>query len=513
VSPQLGSTTDAVSQGIVAVVIVGVFLSLALEKVHRLLVVIGAVSLLWAITYLTPYRLITFEGATQALDFNVLFLLAAMMAVVGVLKTTGVFAWAVARMVNRANGDSYLVLVLITWFTAALSAFCDNVTTVIFVTPMVLEIAPALGIAPVALLLPVVMASNVGGTATLIGDPPNIMIGSGAHLTFLDFIENLTAPVAVMTLLLPRVGARYFRGDIRRPGTRATAAAASPQMPVPAITDPLLLKWALAISALIFVGFFTHGLTGMPTAVPATIGAGALLVVQDVLYLRTHRPTSDERVHGLIGVIEREIEWPTLSFFGFLFIAVGAAVQTGLIDTLARGLSEGIRGGAALLGLEAAGTLLFAALLVVWVSGVLSAIIDNIPFVAVMIPILLRLAGELPGDATVLWWALALGACLGGNGTAVGASANVTVIGLAERAGVRITFKEFTRFGAVVTVGTLILSSAFLATRVFLGAGRALLAWCALFVVLALAERVAVRAQTAAVLRAPPASPLPPPGG
>ena len=481
----LPSTTDPTSQAIVAVIIVGVFTLLALEKVHRLLVVISAVVLLWTITYLTPFRLISFGGATRALDLNVLWLLASMMAVVGVLKTTGVFEWAVARMLHFADSDARLLLVALTWFTGTLSAFCDNVTTVIFVAPMAVQIARTMGISPAAYLLPVVMASNIGGTATLIGDPPNIMIGSGAGLTFTDFIVNLTPPVVVMLFLLPWISARFYRRELERARLESAAAESAA---VPAIADPQLLRWALWISGFIFLGFFTHGITGMPTAVPATIGAGALLVVQDVLYLRTHRPTHEERRHGVLAIVEREIEWPTLSFFGFLFIAVGAAVQTGLIDTLAGGLARSIQGGSAAMGLGVLGTLLFAALLIAWASALLSAIIDNIPFVAVMIPITHRLTAQLPGEAEVLWWALALGACLGGNGTAVGASANVTALGLAERAGVRISFAQFSRFGSLVALATLVVASVFLASQVYLGARAAALVWVALGAVLLLSN-------------------------
>ncbi len=479
----LPSTTDALSQGIVAVIIVAVFTLLAMEKVHRVLVVMGAVSLLWAISYLTPLHLISFEGAKESLDFNVLFLLASMMAVVGVLKRTGVFDWAVARILNKADGDAGRVLMLLAWFTAILSAICDNVTTVIFVAPMALQMARTMKINPVAFLLPVVMAANIGGTATLIGDPPNIMIGSGANLTFMDFIANLTAPVTVMMFGLPWYSRRYFGKDFQdRSGSLGISVE------VPPVTDPQLLHWALWISGFIFIGFVTHGMTGMPTSVPATIGAGALLVVQDVLYLRKHRPTQEERQHGLLAVIEKEIEWPTLSFFGFLFIAVGAAVQTGLIDTLANWLGQGIHAGSEQLGLGGLGTLLFAAIMIAWVSGLLSSIIDNIPFVAVMIPIIHRLAPGFAGDTTVLWWALALGACLGGNGSAVGASANVTVVGVAERAGIRITFAEFTRFGARVAAMTLVVSSLFLATHVFLGARWSLVIWTGFVAVILLVK-------------------------
>lgn len=487
--PALRSTTDPRSQLIVGAIVVGVFVLLALEKVHRVLVVLGAVALIWGITYLTPFRLLSFEEARLALDLNVLLLLAAMMAVVGVLKTTGVFEWSVARLMNRAHGDPYLVLVSVVWLTGLLSAFCDNVTTVIFVTPMAIQMSRAMGVRPAALLLPVVMASNIGGTATLIGDPPNIMIGSGAGLTFLDFILNVSAPVAAMMFALPWFSARYFRAALDR-GRRDGAA---PHVPVPAIADPQLLRWALWISGGIFVGFLTHGRTGMPTAVPAIIGVGALLLVQDVLYLRRARPTHADRQHGVLAILERDIEWPTLAFFAFLFIAVGAAVATGLIDTLARGLTDVIRGGSVTLGLGAAGTLLFAALLIAWVSGLLSSVVDNIPFVAVMIPIIHRLTGEFTGDPTVLWWALSLGACLGGNGTAVGASANVTTIGIAERAGERIAFGEFARFGARVAALTLAIASAYLATHVFLGARGALLSWTGLVALLAAAQLVSRR--------------------
>ena len=179
------------------------------------------------------------------------------------------------------------------------------------------------------------------------------------------------------------------------------------------ITQPLLLRWGLAITALIFVGFFTHPLTGMPVAVPAAIGAAMLLLAQDLIYLRTRQESPEERIHGILRVIERDIEWPTLAFFAFLFITVGAAVETGLIDTLARGLEQLIEASRRGLGLSGTGTLLFAGLLILWVSGLLSALIDNIPYVAVSIPVVARLVGHLGGgDTEVLWWALALGACL-----------------------------------------------------------------------------------------------------
>ena len=456
-------TQDPVSQGIVAAVIGAVFVLLAMEKAHRVLVIFSAVALLWLITYFTPWHLITFEGAHQALDLNVLLLLASMMAIVAVLKTTGVFDWAVGRLIERTRGRPGALMAMVVWFTGLLSAVCDNVTTVIFVYPMAVRMAAATAIRPAALLLPMVIASNIGGTANLIGDPPNILIGSGAGLSFFDFIENLTMPVLWMLVVCLWFSRRYYRPAL------AEARPAAVAVDTDVIQQPLLLKWSLAISALVFVGFLTHAATGMPVAVPAAIGAAMILVVQDWITLRTHSPTQGERVHGILHVIEREIEWPTLAFFAFLFIAVGAAVGTGLIDTAAGGLERFIGWGRVSLGLSETGTLLFAALMVLWVSGLLSSLIDNIPYVAVTIPLIARLVSGLTGDTEILWWALSLGACLGGNGTAIGASANVTVIGLADKAGHHIAFREFTRYGASMATITLVMSTLFIAAHLYLG--------------------------------------------
>jgi Na+/H+ antiporter NhaD/arsenite permease-like protein len=467
------ASTDGISQSIVALVLVGVFVLLTLEKAHRVLVIFSAVALLWIITYLTPYHLVSFEAAQRALDLNVILLLASMMAIVGVLKTTGVFEWIVGRALAGAKGRPGTLQAAVIWFTGVLSAFADNVTTVLFMYPMAIRMAAAAAIPAASLLIPMVIASNIGGTATLIGDPPNILIGSGAGLSFTDFLVNLSMPVGWMMVACSAFSRRYYRGALRSAKPARHEAAPEP------IRDPLLLRWGLAITALVMLGFLAHAATGMPAAVPAAIGAAGLLVVQDILHLRKARTSNEERVHGILQVIEREIEWPTLAFFAFLFIAVGAAVETGLIDTLAGGLVALIQGGREILHLKQAGTLFFAALLVLWVSAVLSSLVDNIPYVAVAIPLVARLAGGLEGDIQVLWWALSLGACLGGNGTAIGASANVTVIGMADRSGAPISFREFTRFGVAMTVLTLLVASGFVASHLYLGRRPTLLAGCA----------------------------------
>jgi Na+/H+ antiporter NhaD/arsenite permease-like protein len=324
-------------------------------------------------------------------------------------------------------------------------------------TPMAIGLARQLRLAPAAVLLPMVMASNIGGTATLIGDPPNIMIGSGAGLSFIDFIENLTPPIIVMMFWLVFYSERYYRRELKE----AHEGEASPIVAKP-LADPDLTRWMIVICIGILVGFLTHHATGMPAAVPATIGAAAALIVQDRLYIRRSHPTPSERVHGVLAVTERDIEWPTLAFFGFLFIIVGAAVATGLIGRMAGALQSGINSGSQALGLTPAGTLFFAAVIICWASGVMSALIDNIP----------RRrrdpgggpAQRLAGDTEMQWWALSLVRARAAD--ADGASANVTTVGMAERGG-KITPRSPAL--AVVAFGTLVISTAWLAVFIFVG--------------------------------------------
>ena len=465
------STRDPASQAIVAAILVGVFALLAADRVHRVLIPIGAVALLWLISYFTPFRLISFETAQKAIDLNVILLLFAMMALVGVLKTTNVFPWAVDRLLVRSRGNPSRAARLIIWFTGILSAILDNVTTVIFAYPMASEMARRLKINASAFLLPMVMAANIGGTATLIGDPPNVLIGADPRtgLAFMDFVYNLTVPCGLMMLALIRYTGRYYPADIGPAADQDHAGAATPTGA--RLTNVPLLRATCWITALIFLGFMTHGLTHMPVAVPAVIGISAILLAQDYFYLKEHKPTLEERQHGVLAILEKDIEWPTLAFFLFLFIMVGAAVATGLIESLAQALAWGIDRASTAFGLSPRATLLLAALIILWVSGVLSALIDNIPYTAVTIPLVAGLMAALKAgpDGQVLWWALALGACLGGNGTLIGASANVTVTGLAEKDGKRISFNEFTAFGARVTAITLTMSSIYLALWIYVG--------------------------------------------
>jgi Na+/H+ antiporter NhaD/arsenite permease-like protein len=459
------STRDAASQLIVAAVLIGVFALLATDRVHRVLAPLGAVALVWAISYFTPWRLISFEASMRAVDLNVILLLAAMMALIGVLHTTNLFPWMVDRLLVRTRGDPNRALTFIVWFTGALSSVLNNVTTVIFTYPMAASMARRLRITPSAFLLPMVMASNIGGTATLIGDPPNILIGTDPRsgLSFLAFIQHLTVPCALMMIVLVWYSRRYY----------AISAASSIDVESSETTlqNVPLLRVTCWISAAILLGFLTSTFTDMPLAVPAVIGIAAVLFAQDYYYLKDHKPTPEERQHGVLAILEKDIEWPTLAFFLFLFILVGAAVSTGLIESLAQALAWTVGRISTTAGLSPTASLLAAALLVLWVSGLLSALIDNIPYAALTIPLVATLLERLHAgpDGQVLWWALALGACLGGNGTLIGASANVAVTGLAEKDGQRISFAEFTAFGARTTAITLVMSSVYLALWLYVG--------------------------------------------
>ena len=491
------STRDVISQTLAALAIVGMFAALALDRAHRVLVVLAALALIFLISYFTPWRLLSFETAKDAIDLNIILLLLAMMALVGVLKTTNVFPWAVDRLLVRSRGNPGAAARLIIWFTGILSAFLDNVTTVIFTYPMSSDMARRLRINASALLLPMVMAANIGGTATLIGDPPNVLIGIGAALPFMEFIYNLAVPCTLMMFALIWFARRYYPEDIGAGfvprGDVAIASSGARLENVP------LLKVTLAISALIFIGFGTHTFTGMPVAVPALIGIALVLIAQDWLYLRANRPSHEERRHGILHILEKDIEWPTLAFFMFLFAIVGAAVATGLIDSIATGLAAGIDFVGTAFGLSSTGRLLLAALVILWFSGFLSAVIDNIPYTAVSIPIIASLQKALGTgpEGEILWWALSLGACLGGNGTLIGASANVTVVGLAEKEGNRISFREFTAFGARVTAMTLAISTVYLVLWLYLG-GRLVNSIGATIILLGIAVAAIVRSRPTA---------------
>jgi Na+/H+ antiporter NhaD/arsenite permease-like protein len=331
-------------------------------------------------------------------------------------------------------------MVLLVLIAAVASAFLDNVTTVLLVAPVTLLVCDRLDVNPAPFLISEVLASNIGGTATLIGDPPNIIIGSRAGLDFNDFLVHLTPIIAlelvVFTLVLPRL----FRGSFRVDPDRVADVMELNERE--AIRDTGLLVKCGAVLLAVFAAFVTHSVHHVEPSVVALLGAGVLVLVSGA------QPRD-----YLAGV-----EWETLLFFAGLFVMVGALVKTGVIDTLAQA-ATGATGGDALL----------AVMLILGVSALLSGVIDNIPYVATMSPLVLELSRSIenPVHAEALWWSLALGADLGGNLTAVGASANVVVLGIARRAGTPISFWEFTRKGALVTVITIALAAPYLWLRYF----------------------------------------------
>ena len=369
--------------------------------------------------------------AFAAIDLNVIFLLAGMMVIASILARTGFFEWLAIRSVRLSNGHPIRLLLILAIVTAVLSAFLDNVTTVVLMTPITLSVARRLDISPMPYLISGILASNIGGTATLIGDPPNILIGSAAGLGFDDFLLNL-APVTVIIFLAFLVIVRFsFRGVLQVPDERREAALE--QKEESAIKDRPLLIRSLVVTAATIAGFLVHSAIGVEPATIALLGAMVLMLIAG---LDPHRTL-------------REIEWSTLFFFVGLFILVEALVQVGIVGEIADQLARATAGqqGVATIGL-------------LWFSAIASAIVDNIPYTASAIPVVERLA-ETGMDPLPLWWALALGASLGGNLTIVGASANVVVANLAARAGHPIRFVEFVRYGSVVVVVSLVISTAY----------------------------------------------------
>jgi Na+/H+ antiporter NhaD/arsenite permease-like protein len=403
------------------------YILISFELLHRTLAAMLGASIMLVVSAtlgtLNPeFHILGYERAVAAIDMNVIFLLMGMMIIVGILKHTGIFQWCAYKCYQLARGNVLLLAIILMAFTAVASAFLDNVTTMLLLTPVTIEIAVSLGISPIALLIPEILASNIGGTATLIGDPPNIMIGSYAGLTFIQFVTNL-APVCLLALILLFFYTKILYGRAYRQAKVEDIGAFIAKLRQEyQITDRTLLNVGLIIMAMVIALFLTHGIWHMEVCIAALFGASLLFTYA----LLTNRI-------DLLALIEKDIEWTTLLFFMFLFILVGGVEETGLLDIIADwvlALSHG--------------NLVAAICVILWVSAIMSAFVDNIPFTATMLPIVAYLSQVIPGaESGVLWWALAFGACFGGNGTMIGASANVVTLGIAESAGFPIRFFGF----------------------------------------------------------------------
>ena len=422
---------------IAATVFLAGYAAIASEKIDRVTVVLAGAGVLLALRVVDAHD--AFHAERYGIDWNVIFLLLGMMVIVGAIGQTGLFDYLALQAVRATAGRPYRLMVSLIVLTAVASALVDNVTTVLLVAPVTLSITRELGVAPVPFLLAEVLASNIGGAATLIGDPPNIVIGSHAGLSYLDFLTNL-APLVVLLLIVYAGLCRIMFGSAFTHDAERVAALLA-QNPRDRITDRRLLTWSLAVLTAVTVAFALHGTLHYEPSVIALLGAGVLM-----LAMRDHTR------------VLREVEWGTLAFFAGLFIMVGALVKVGIVADIASWLADLIDG-----------RLLLGSMLLLGVSAVLSAVVDNIPYVVTMAPVVDTIAADLPAgtNAEPLWWSLALGADLGGNATPIGASANIVILAIAARHGHRISFGQFVRYGALTTAITIAVSSGYLWLRYF----------------------------------------------
>ncbi len=374
------------------------------------------------------------EEAFQAVDWNVIFLLVGMMVIASILSQTGLFQWIAIQAVKLGKGDPFRVLIILSTVVAVTSALLDNVTIVVLAAPVALFVAASLRVSPLPFLIAAILASNIGGTATLVGDPPNILIGSAAGIDFLTFAANL-APISLLILLGFLGLARFlFKSDLSARNDRVTDIAALEVESL--ITNRTLLLKALIVMAGVIVGFLLHGALHLEPATIALAGATILLL------------WGKSDPHEAL----QDVEWTTLFFFIGLFITVQAVVNVGIIEAVAE----------AALRLTG-GSLSLTSMLLLWFSAFASGIVDNIPYTATMIPVVENLGKSMP--IMPLWWSLALGACLGGNITLVGAAANVVVANLAEKSGHPISFKRFLGYGLTTTLMSLVLATAYVWLR------------------------------------------------
>lgn len=403
------------------------YLLIIFEKLDRTIVALsGAALMVFA-------RILTQEEAFFKIDYNTLMLLIGMMIMVMITKRTGIFEYLAIKTVKIARGEPWKIMMMLAIITGVLSALLDNVTTILLVLPLTFNVAKELHINPIPFMIAEVFASNVGGTATLIGDPPNIMIGSAVGLNFMDFIVNLTPVIIVILFVTTYIFVLLYKNKLH-----TTEEAKANVMKIDensVIKDKKLLIKSLIVLSLTIIGFLLHGTLHYESSTIAITGATLLLLI------------SGQRVDRIL----EEVEWKTIFFFAGLFIMVGGIEATGIIKLIARGVLDITHG-----------DLTLTTMAILWVSAIASAFIDNIPFVATMIPLIKDL-GALSGiSLTPLWWALSLGACLGGNGTIIGASANVVATGMAEEHGHKITFGRYFKVSFPIMLVTIVISSIYL---------------------------------------------------
>ncbi|WP_442601149.1 ArsB/NhaD family transporter [Paenibacillus sp. KN14-4R] len=410
------------------------------EKVNRAVIALCGAGLMIILGLLDIHKVFT-----QYIEWNTIVLLIGMMILVSIANKTGIFQYVAIKAAKFCKGNPIQILVMMSILTAIGSAFLDNVTTVLLVVPVTLSITRILGVNPVPYLISEIIASNIGGTATLIGDPPNIMIGSAnTHLTFNSFLLNL-GPIAVIIMGVTTTMLYFIYRKQLKPNPAKQADLMKLNENDNIKNRPLMIK-SLIILGITMLGFVLHSVIHVEASVVALFGASLLMLFG----LKTEHEV-EEALHS--------VEWVTIFFFGGLFVLVGGLQEVGIISSMAEkilAITNGDIGS--------------SSLLILWVSGIASATIDNIPFVATMIPLIKDMAVNLGLDAAsqqinVLWWSLALGACLGGNGTIIGASANVIVAGMASKEGKGFSYFEFLKIGAPITIVSLILANVYIYFR------------------------------------------------
>lgn len=415
------------------IIAVAVFLIVILliitERVHRTAAAMAGAMVLILTGVMSA------DKALSYIDFNTIGVLVGMMIFVAIVRQSGMFEYIAVRAAKAVHGDPWKIMVAFTLITAVLSAILDNVTTVLLVGPMSIAIARMLKIDPVPFLMGQILASNVGGTATLIGDPPNIMIGSAAHLSFMDFLDNTGFAVMFILVVLILLMKIVYEKKIEL-GTVDTSAVEELD-PSKSITNRALMRKGIIVLICVIVGFMFHDKLGIDSCVVALTAAAVMLIIG--------REDVDQAI--------QDVEWTTILFFMSLFVVVGGLTETGIIKELASKIIDATDGHP-----------MMTMLVLLWASALLSSILDNIPFVATLIPLILAMQAD-GMDVTSFWWAISLGACLGGNGTMIGASANVVLSDISTKHGYPITFKSYLKVGMPFMLLSIVISTVFLVVK------------------------------------------------
>ncbi|MBO6087462.1 ArsB/NhaD family transporter [bacterium] len=435
----LHSIVQANAVGVSAAILLVAYIFIALEKIPKVTIALIGAGLTILLGLVSQTKLV--DGAINPhyfinfVDFNVIFLLVSMMIIVSIATRSGMFNWVANELLRLTKGHPKLVLFTLGIFTAVASAFLDNVTTVILIMPVTFFVAKHLDINPLPFLITEIFASNIGGTATLIGDPPNIIIGSAAGLSFMDFLNELTVVVLVILFTIVGLMTFIFRKQLKATPEKMEAVANLDNSKT--ITDyPLMIRSAIVLG-LVILGFVLHDVTHIETCVMAMLGASILLLF--------------EKPKDILG----DVEWNTIFFFIGLFIIIGGLEASGGIAIMAKWILDVTHGSQSL-----------ASVIILWASGFISGIIDNIPYTATMTPMLLEIQKTMGAEYTFpLWWCLSLGACLGGNMTIIGAAANVIVSETSAHEGHPISFMKFLKYGVVTMIISLAISTAYVYIR------------------------------------------------